>query len=63
MNMTKEEYEARIAMYDEATDHLDCCVHENEEELRQSRIVKDEIRKLRDRFDNKYGHRFDPKPH
>lgn len=48
--MTRELFEARYAMYDEAADHLELAVAETAEECYQSKIVANQIRKLRDRF-------------
>ncbi len=52
-----ETIEARLVMYDEAADHLEMCVADNEIERTQAKVVAKQIRKLGENFANKYSRR------
>lgn len=52
--LTKEQIQARIVMYNEAADHMDATVHDSKIELEQAMVVQKQIRKMCKKFSDKY---------
>ena len=52
--LTRKQVVARVEMYEEVIEHLDMDVCDTEEEIRQSKIVQNQIRKISLAFQKRY---------
>ena len=52
--LTRKQIVARIEMYEEAIEHLDMDVCDTKEEIRQAKIVQNQIRKISLAFQKRY---------
>lgn len=60
--LTVEQIEARMNVYDDLIDHLDCSIYENETERAQGVIMKAQLKRLAKDFYDRHEHKIPNDP-